>query len=73
MLKRKNVLFLLLYFSMLIYSTNDDAIHDDAILRLGLACKFKEQCIMGLDVGKNLDTKWQIHAGVEYTLIHLID
>jgi hypothetical protein len=43
------------------------------VLRLGLAYKFKEKCTVGLDVEKNLDTKIQVHTGVEYTIIkHLI-
>jgi hypothetical protein len=39
------------------------------ILRLGLAYQFKEKCIVGLDVEKNLETKIQVHTGVEYAIL----
>jgi hypothetical protein len=39
------------------------------ILRLGLSCRLREKCIVGLEVEKNLDTKMQVHAGVEYAII----
>jgi len=39
------------------------------ILRLGLAYKFPEKCLIGFDIEKNLDTKMQYHAGVEY-IVH---
>jgi hypothetical protein len=51
---------------------NDIPEYIPTILRLGLAYKFKEKCIVGLDVEKNLDTKLQIHTGIEYTLLKFL-
>jgi hypothetical protein len=39
------------------------------ILRLGLTYKFPEKCLIGFDIEKNLDTKMQYHAGIEY-IVH---
>jgi hypothetical protein len=39
------------------------------VLRLGFAYKFKEKCVVGLDVEKNLDAKMQVHTGVEYVIM----
>jgi hypothetical protein len=36
------------------------------ILSLGFAYKFKEKCIVGMDVVKNLDAKIQCRTGLEY-------
>ena len=36
------------------------------LLRLGVAYNFHKQCLVGLDIEKNLDTKMQYLAGVEY-------
>ena len=38
------------------------------VLRLGMAYTFPQKCVIGLDIEKNLDTKMQCHAGVEYTV-----
>lgn len=39
------------------------------ILRLGLSVRFKEKCVAGLEVEKNLDAKMQVHTGVEYAVM----
>ena len=39
------------------------------VLRLGLAYTFPQKCLIGFDIEKNLDTKMQYHAGVEY-IVH---
>jgi hypothetical protein len=51
---------------------NDIPEYIPTILRLGFAYKFKEKCIVGLDVEKNLDTKFQIHTGVEYAIFKFL-
>ena len=45
---------------------NDVTEYIPTILRLGASYQFKQKCIIGLDVVKNLDTKMQCHTGVEY-------
>jgi hypothetical protein len=45
---------------------NDVSEYIPTILRLAIACKFGKKCLAGFDVEKNLDTKMQCHAGVEY-------
>ena len=37
------------------------------VLRLGMAYNFKKKCIVGFDIEKNLETKMQYLAGIEYT------
>ncbi len=39
------------------------------VLRLGIAYTFRKKCIIGLDIEKNLDTRIQYHAGIEYTIL----
>ena len=36
------------------------------LLRLGMAYNFKKKCVVGLDIEKNLETKMQYLAGIEY-------
>ncbi|MCL2131313.1 MAG: hypothetical protein FWH36_02475 [Lentimicrobiaceae bacterium] len=36
------------------------------LLRLGAAYNFRKRCIVGLDIEKNLETKMQYFAGIEY-------
>ena len=36
------------------------------LLRLGMAYDFKKKCIVGFDIEKNLETKMQYLAGIEY-------
>jgi len=36
------------------------------ILRLGMAYHFEKKCVVGVEVEKNLETKMQYHAGIEY-------
>ena len=36
------------------------------LLRLGMAYNFKKKCIVGFDIEKNLETKMQYLAGIEY-------
>ena len=47
---------------------NDVTEYIPTILRLGASYQFRKKCIIGLDVSKNLDTKMQCHAGVEYII-----
>lgn len=46
---------------------NDVTEYIPTILRLGASYQFKKKCIIGVDVVKNLDTKMQCHAGLEYS------
>jgi hypothetical protein len=49
-------------------SYNNTTEYIPTILRLGLAYKFRGKCIVGLEAEKNLDTKMQVHAGIEYMI-----
>jgi hypothetical protein len=45
---------------------NDVKEYIPTLLRLGFAYNFKKKCIVGLDIEKNLETKMQYLAGIEY-------
>ena len=45
---------------------NDVKEYIPTLLRLGMAYNFKKKCVVGFDIEKNLDTKMQYLAGVEY-------
>lgn len=46
---------------------NDVAEYIPTVLQLGIAYTFRKKCLIGLDIEKNIDTKMQCRAGVEYT------
>lgn len=45
---------------------NDVKEYIPTLLRFGLAYNFKKKCLVGLDIEKNLETKMQYLAGIEY-------
>ena len=45
---------------------NDVKEYIPTLLRFGLAYNFKKKCVVGLDIEKNLETKMQYLAGIEY-------
>ena len=45
---------------------NDVKEYIPTLLRLGMAYNFRKKCIVGFDIEKNLETKMQYLAGIEY-------